>query len=103
MISGRSKIKEQPNAPNSGGELEEHQSFLSRLRGRHPDLAMPHTHRLEHLKTDSEHIVRFDGPGDPYNPLNWSFGKKTYTTILYGLITMGKSAHPRVVCLLRDF
>lgn len=102
MISRNSEIREQSNSPSTGGELGYHQSLLSRIRGRHPDLAMPHTHRLEHLKTDSEHIVQFDGPADPYKPWNWSFGKKTYTTILYGFITMGKSLHLRVVCLSQD-
>lgn len=91
MTSRNFEIKEKSNAPNSGAELGQRRSLLSRIRGRHPDLAMPHTHRLEHLKTDSEHMVHFDGPADPYKPLNWSFGKKTCTTILYGFITMGKS------------
>lgn len=90
MVSENSEIKEQSKAPNSGTELGRRQSLLSRIRGRHPDLAIPHTHRLEHLKTDSEHMVQFDGPNDPYKPLNWGFAKKTCTTILYGFITMGK-------------
>lgn len=93
MTSRNCEIKGQFNSPNPRAELGKHQSLLSRLRGRHPDLAMTHTHRLEHLKTDSEHIVQFDGPADPYKPLNWSFGKKTCTTILYGFITMGECLH----------
>ncbi|KAF3385910.1 Efflux pump bik6 [Talaromyces pinophilus] len=91
MTSRNCEIKGQFNSPNPRAELGKHQSLLSRLRGRHPDLTMTHTHRLEHLKTDSEHIVQFDGPADPYKPLNWSFGKKTCTTILYGFITMGSA------------
>lgn len=94
MISQHSKTVEEDSSPKSEAALGRHQSFLSKIRGRHPDLATPHTHRLEHLKTDSEHIVQFDGPADPYKPLNWGFGKKTCTTILYGFITMGKSPHP---------
>lgn len=65
-------------------------SILSKLRIRHPDHEVAHTHRLGHLKTDSEHLVQFDGSNDPYKPLNWSFTKKSVTTVLYGFITMGK-------------
>lgn len=93
MACRNSEIKRQSNSPNPGAELGKHQSLLSRLRGRHPDLTLPHTHRLEHLKTDSEYIVQFDGPADPYKPLNWGLGKKTCTTILYGFITMGEHLH----------
>ncbi|KAM5343382.1 hypothetical protein ACJ41O_011919 [Fusarium nematophilum] len=32
-------------------------------------------------------VVDFDGPDDPYHPVNWSFRKKVITTILYGLTT----------------
>lgn len=65
--------------------------ILSTIPSQHPDQVEMHTHRLEHLKTDSEHLVQFDGPDDPYNPLNWTFTKKAVTTILYGLITMGSA------------
>ena len=30
----------------------------------------------------------FDGPDDPYRPLNWPTRKKVSTTMLYGLVTM---------------
>lgn len=30
----------------------------------------------------------FDGPDDPYHPVNWSSRKKIITTFLYGLVTM---------------
>ncbi|KAF5545316.1 major facilitator superfamily transporter [Fusarium phyllophilum] len=33
------------------------------------------------------HLVTFDGPDDPYNPMNWPFRKKFITTISYGLTT----------------
>ncbi|OCL02202.1 MFS general substrate transporter, partial [Glonium stellatum] len=36
-------------------------------------------------------IVDFDGPNDPYNPLNWPFKKKVITTVLYGFTTMGST------------
>ncbi|KAJ5732329.1 Efflux pump bik6 [Penicillium malachiteum] len=32
-------------------------------------------------------VVDFEGPDDPYHPLNWSFRKKVITTMLYGLTT----------------
>jgi DHA1 family multidrug resistance protein-like MFS transporter len=35
----------------------------------------------------SSQLVTFDGPDDPYNPMNWSFRKKFITTISYGLTT----------------
>jgi hypothetical protein len=66
-------------------------SKLSRFMLRHTDQTTTHTHDLEHLKTDERHLVKFEGPNDPYNPLNWSFHKKAITTVLYGLITMGRS------------
>ncbi|KAK9235962.1 major facilitator superfamily domain-containing protein [Lipomyces kononenkoae] len=32
-------------------------------------------------------IVDFEGPTDPYRPMNWPFRKKLITTLLYGLTT----------------
>ncbi|KAJ5663176.1 MFS multidrug transporter [Penicillium longicatenatum] len=66
-------------------------SKLSKFRLRHTDQSATHTHDLEHLKTDERHLVKFEGPNDPYNPLNWSFHKKAITTVLYGLIAMGSA------------
>lgn len=34
-------------------------------------------------------VVEFDGADDPQNPRNWPLGRKTVSTILYGLTTMG--------------
>jgi MFS family permease len=36
-------------------------------------------------------LVTFDGPDDPYNPINWPFKKKVITTVLYGFTTMGST------------
>lgn len=47
------------------------------------------THPLAHARTGDAEIVDFDGPHDPYRPLNWPFRKKVITTLLYGLTTMG--------------
>jgi len=60
---------------------------LSTIRSRRP--IAPFTHALEHQKTKADVLVDFDGPDDPYNPLNWSFNKKVITTLLYGFTTMG--------------
>ncbi|KUJ13463.1 MFS multidrug transporter [Mollisia scopiformis] len=46
-------------------------------------------HPLEHTPTTRNVIVDFDGPDDPYRPMNWPFYKKAYTTLIYGLVTMG--------------
>lgn len=46
---------------------------------------------MTHVKTSEAEIVDFDGPDDPYRPLNWPFRKKVITTLLYGLTTMGST------------
>ena len=43
------------------------------------------------MKTSPEQIVEFDGPDDPYRPINWPFRKKVITTALYGFTTMGST------------
>src|SRR3954470_19033502 len=42
------------------------------------------SHPLSHVQTTEAEIVDFDGPDDPYLPLNWPFRKKVVTTLLYG-------------------
>ncbi|CEJ58968.1 Putative Synaptic vesicle transporter SVOP and related transporters [Penicillium brasilianum] len=64
-------------------------SVVSRIRSRDPGQTAKFTHPLTHTKTSPDVIVDFEGPDDPYRPLNWSFGKKAVTTVLYGLTTMG--------------
>jgi len=66
------------------------QSVVSRIRSRDPGQTMPFNHPLSHTKTSTDVIVDFDGPDDPYRPLNWPFHKKAITTVLYGLTTMGE-------------
>lgn len=48
-------------------------------------------HPLSHVKTSEDVLVDFDGPDDPYRPLNWPFRKKVVTTLLYGFTTMGST------------
>jgi MFS family permease len=46
------------------------------------------THPLSHHETGADVIVDFDGPDDPYMPINWPTRRKIYTTMTYGFITM---------------
>ncbi|KAI1776660.1 polyamine transporter 1 [Hypoxylon cercidicola] len=61
-------------------------TVLSQIRSR-PSVP-PFTHPLAREKTTAEYLVDFDGPDDPYRPLNWPRRKKVITTLLYGLVTM---------------
>ncbi|KAK0713263.1 major facilitator superfamily domain-containing protein [Lasiosphaeria miniovina] len=60
-------------------------TVLSRLRSRQP---VQFTHPLSHVRTSKDDLVDFDGPDDPYKPINWPLGKKVTATMLYGLTTM---------------
>ncbi|KUI72789.1 hypothetical protein VM1G_08644 [Cytospora mali] len=61
-------------------------TVLSRLRSR--PLVREFTHPLVHQRTTEAEIVDFDGPDDPYRPINWPTKKKVMTTSLYALVTM---------------
>ncbi|KAL7904626.1 major facilitator superfamily domain-containing protein [Trichoderma velutinum] len=65
--------------------LSRRDTVLSRIRSR-PNIQF--THPLAHIPTTEDEIVDFDGPDDPYHPLNWPTHKKVLTTALYGLVTM---------------
>lgn len=67
--------------------LERANSTLSTIRSRRP--VPPFSHPLTKEKTKPDVLVDFDGPDDPYRPLNWAFKKKVWTTALYGFTTMG--------------
>lgn len=62
------------------------QTILSRIRSRPP--LGTFTHPLVHQKTTVDDLVDFDGPNDPYHPVNWTMKKKIITTALYGFTTM---------------
>ncbi|KAJ4215742.1 hypothetical protein NW759_009602 [Fusarium solani] len=65
--------------------ISRRESILSRIRSR----PIPQfTHPLSHIKTTEDQLVDFDGPDDPYRPMNWPTKKKVLTTLLYGLVTM---------------
>lgn len=60
-------------------------TVLSRIRSR----PVPQfSHPLTHQQTTPHELVDFDGPEDPYRPINWPTQKKVSTTLLYGLVTM---------------
>lgn len=85
---------------------ESAENALATIRSRRP--IAPFTHPLEHQKTNADVIVTFDGPDDPYNPLNWTFKKKVITTALYGFTTMGATwassvYSPGIVQISQDF
>jgi MFS transporter, DHA1 family, multidrug resistance protein len=61
------------------------ESAISRIRSRP---VYHFTHPLEHIRTSADQLVDFDGPDDPYHPLNWPIKKKVITTALYGIVTM---------------
>ncbi len=54
---------------------------LSIIRSRPTANREPFQHVLSKQKTGQDVIVEFDGPDDPYRPLNWSFKKKVITTV----------------------
>ncbi|KAB5511647.1 major facilitator superfamily domain-containing protein [Coniochaeta sp. 2T2.1] len=61
------------------------QTIVSRIRSR----PVPtFTHPLTRVQTTKDVLVDFDGPDDPYRPLNWPTRKKVVTTMLYGFVTM---------------
>ncbi|KAL5114906.1 hypothetical protein ACEQ8H_007224 [Pleosporales sp. CAS-2024a] len=66
--------------------LSRRDTALSRIRTR-PNVA-PFSHPLAHEQTATDVLVDFEGPDDPYRPMNWSTTKKIHTTMLYGLTTM---------------
>ncbi|OIW33159.1 MFS multidrug transporter [Coniochaeta ligniaria NRRL 30616] len=45
------------------------------------------SHRGFPIAASHSLMLGFDGPDDPYHPLNWPFSKKVLTTVLYGLTT----------------
>lgn len=90
--SMRSRERSSSGATTTGAQLQRRLSrrdtVLSRIRSRPVPVF---THPLAHVPTSAEELVDFDGPDDPYHPLNWVFKKKVVTTLLYGLLTMTAS------------
>jgi hypothetical protein len=90
-------LEKQSTAASGYSAFEQRtQSIVSRIRSREPGQTAKFHHPLTHTKTSPDVIVDFDGPDDPYRPLNWGFKKKAVTTVLYGLTTMVMSARGNV-------
>ena len=87
---GAPSLRKQSTAASGLSVFEQRtHSVVSRIRSREPGQTAKFSHPLTHTKTSPDVIVDFEGPDDPYRPLNWSFRKKAITTVLYGLTTMG--------------
>src|ERR1700744_4833000 len=50
--------------------ISRRETVLSRMRSRPPIGTF--SHPLSHKRTSVEELVDFDGPDDPYRPLNWT-------------------------------
>lgn len=83
--NGWESIRAPTNNMSMTRTVSRRESALSRIRSR----PIPQfTHPLAHVKTTEDQLVDFDGPDDPYRPMNWPTKKKVITTMLYGLVTM---------------
>ncbi|KAF7530787.1 hypothetical protein G7054_g9500 [Neopestalotiopsis clavispora] len=66
---GLRRLRSRPN-----GSLNRSESIVSRVRSR-PTVPR-FTHPLAREKTSQDQLVDFDGPDDPYRPINWPMHKK---------------------------
>lgn len=89
--------RRRPSAVSNAG-VSRVQTVLSRLRSRPTlpgaDAAAANgftpsfAHPLGRVQTTKDVLVDFDGPDDPYRPINWPTKKKIVTTMVYGFVTM---------------
>ena len=83
-------VEDERNATTTGATRTISSSRVSRIQSlRQRPTAF--NHPLSHVKTSTDVVVDFDGPDDPYRPINWPFRKKVITTVLYGFTTMGST------------
>ena len=83
-------VEDERNATTTGAKRTISSGRVSRIHSlRQRPTAFDHP--LSHVKTTADVIVDFDGPDDPYRPINWPFRKKVVTTVLYGFTTMGST------------
>jgi DHA1 family multidrug resistance protein-like MFS transporter len=80
-----SSVNGSASGTNLARTVSRRQTVLSRIRSRPVPLF---THPLSHVQTSKHLLVDFEGPEDPYRPINWATKKKVVTTMLYGLVTM---------------
>ena len=65
--------------------ISRRQTAISRIRSR----PVPtFSHPLAGQQTHEDALVNFEGPDDPYRPMNWPLKKKAATVALYGFVTM---------------
>ena len=83
-------VEEERNATSTGAKRTISSGRVSRIQSLRQRPAT-FDHPLSHVKTSADVIVDFDGPDDPYRPINWPFRKKVITTVLYGFTTMGST------------
>lgn len=82
---------------NPRNQLQRHRSSntldstISIIRSRTAAQQRKFGHKLEHIPTGPDVVVEFDGKSDPFHPKNWPMRKKVYTTLVYGLCTMGST------------
>ncbi|KAM7196242.1 fluconazole resistance [Naviculisporaceae sp. PSN 640] len=74
----------------SGSVLNRPPTLTSRIRSRitTQKSELKFTHPLTNTPTTKASLVDFEGPADPYRPMNWPLKKKVITTFIYGLVTM---------------
>ncbi|KAI9762538.1 MAG: hypothetical protein M4579_000341 [Chaenotheca gracillima] len=92
-IDGPQDLEKSGTHPSLASNNTLGQRRVSRVQTltRREALAERFSHPLAREKTTQDVIVDFDGPDDPYHPMNWPFRKKVVTTLLYGLTTMGST------------
>ncbi|KAK5993038.1 Efflux pump bik6 [Cladobotryum mycophilum] len=83
--SSRSRTRAETSAVGLAKTISRRDTVISRIRSRP---VYHFTHPLAHAPTSVDQLVDFDGPDDPYHPLNWPMHKKVLTTALYGFVTM---------------
>ena len=70
---------------NHGNDLESARASgrITRIQSltRRNTRAAHFSHPLSHVKTSADVLVDFEGPDDPYMPLNWPLRKKVLTTV----------------------
>ena len=86
MEKGSRVFDEGRDVASSGDRVSRLQSLINRT-----SRDATFSHPLSSAQTGNEVIVDFDGPTDPYRPLNWPLRKKILTTMLYGFTTLGAS------------
>jgi DHA1 family multidrug resistance protein-like MFS transporter len=80
------RADQQATATGLQRTLSRRDTVLSRIRSR--PTVPPFRHPLDRQPTTVDVLVDFEGPDDPYRPINWPMKKKIITTSLYGFITM---------------